>query len=68
MNDEKRQLRVLKRELKRAGNRQRRRFLKNLTAAAEDFDFGRLRTEPMNEPRPPKERRPERKLRAELEA
>ena len=68
MNDEKRQLRILKRELKKAGNRQRRRFLKNLDAAADDFHFGRLQTEPMNERRSRKERRPERNTRGELDA
>jgi hypothetical protein len=51
MRNEKRFLRTLKREVKRAGNRKRRRFLKDIDAAAEDFDFGRDRTAVMNEPR-----------------
>jgi hypothetical protein len=49
MRDEKRFLRTLKREIKRTGNRKRRRFLKNFDAAAEDFDFGRDRSDVMNE-------------------
>jgi hypothetical protein len=41
MRNEKRFLRTLKRDIKRTGNRKRRRFLKNFDAAVEDFDFGR---------------------------
>lgn len=53
MHDDKRQLRKLKRQIKRAGNRKRRRYLKDLDAAADDFHFGRDRTDVMNEPRRP---------------
>ena len=53
MHDDKRQLRKLKREIKKAGNRKRRRYLKDLDAAADDFHFGRDRTDVMNEPRRP---------------
>jgi hypothetical protein len=49
MRNEKRFLRTLKRDIKRTGNRKRRRFLKNIGAASEDFDFGRDRTDVMNE-------------------
>lgn len=49
MKDEKRFLRELKRSVKKTGNRKRRRFLKDVTAEAEDFSFGRDRTDVMNE-------------------
>ena len=51
MNDEKRFLRDLKRQIKKTGNRRRRRYLKQVDAAADDFDFGRDRSDVMNEPR-----------------
>jgi hypothetical protein len=51
MKDEKRFLRRLKRDLKRAGSRRRRRRLKDLEADPHDFDFGRNRSELMNKPR-----------------
>ena len=49
MNDERRFLRELKRTVKKAGNRKRRRYLKDVTAEADDFTFGRDRTDVMNE-------------------
>jgi hypothetical protein len=49
MKDENRFLRELKRTIKKAGNRKRRRYLKDVAAAAEDFSFGRDRTDVMNE-------------------
>jgi len=49
MNNEKRLLRILKRDIKRTGNRKRRRFLKDIDASPEDFDLGRDRTDVMNE-------------------
>ena len=49
MQDEKRFLRELKRTIKKAGNRKRRRYLKDIAAAADDFSFGRDRTDVMNE-------------------
>jgi hypothetical protein len=49
MKDEKRFLRELKRTVKKAGNRKRRRYLKDVAAKAEDFSFGRDRTDVMNE-------------------
>jgi hypothetical protein len=49
MRNEKQFLRNLKRDIKRTGNRKRRRFLKNVDAVADDFDFGRNRTDVMNE-------------------
>ena len=49
MRNEKRFLRTLKRDIKRSGNRKRRRFLKNIDASPEDFDLGRDRTDVMNE-------------------
>ena len=49
MRNEKQFLRNLKRDIKRTGNRKRRRFLKNIEAAPEDFDLGRDRTDVMNE-------------------
>jgi len=52
MNDDKRLLRKLKREIKRAGNRQRRRYLKDVDAESSDFRFGRNCSDVMNEPRP----------------
>lgn len=51
MNDDKRLLRKLKREVKRAGNRKRRRYLKNVSSEPDDFNFGRVRSDVMNEPR-----------------
>ena len=49
MHDEKRFLRNLKRQIKRAGNRKRRRYLKDVDAPADEFDLGRDRTDVMNE-------------------
>jgi len=51
MHDDKRQLRKLKRQIKKAGNRKRRRYFKDVAAPADDFQFGRDRTDVMNEPR-----------------
>ena len=51
MNDEKRFLRELKRQVKKSGNRKRRRYLKDVAAEADDFSFGRDRTDVMNEKR-----------------
>jgi hypothetical protein len=53
MNDDKRQLRNLKRDIKRAGNRKRRHYLKDVDADPQDFDFGRNRSDVMNEPKAP---------------
>ena len=49
MRNEKRFLRNLKRDIKRTGNRKRRRFLKNIYVSPEDFDLGRDCTDVMNE-------------------
>ena len=49
MKDEKRFLRELKRTVKKAGNRKRRRYLKDVAVEPEDFTFGRDRTDVMNE-------------------
>ena len=49
MRNEKQFLRNLKRDIKRTGNRKRRRFLKNIDVSPEDFDLGRDRTDVMNE-------------------
>ncbi|HEX5106276.1 MAG TPA: hypothetical protein VFV87_20795 [Pirellulaceae bacterium] len=49
MKDEKRFLRELKRSIKKAGNRKRRRYLKDVTAEADEFSFGRDRTDVMND-------------------
>jgi len=49
MRNEKQFLRNLTRDIKRTGNRKRRRFLKNIDASPEDFDLGRDRTDVMNE-------------------
>jgi hypothetical protein len=57
MRNEKRFLRTLKRDIKRTGNRKRRRFLKNIDASPEDFDLGRDRTDVMNEQSHEKPRR-----------
>lgn len=54
MRNEKRFLRTLKRDVKRAGNRKRRRFLNNVEASPDEFNFGRDRTDVMNEQRPTK--------------
>lgn len=51
MNDEKRQIRDLKRQIKKQGNRKRRRFLKNLSTDPRDFDFRGDCSETMNERR-----------------
>lgn len=50
MHDEKRELRNLKRQIKKSGNKKRRRYLKNVTADPDGFDFGRDRSDVMNEP------------------
>ena len=52
MADDKRELRKLKREIKKLGNRRRRRWQKDLEAEPDDFDYGRDRSDMMNEPRP----------------
>jgi hypothetical protein len=49
MNDDKRQIRELKREVKRSGNRKRRRYLKDLSADPSGFDYGHDRSDTMNE-------------------
>ncbi len=59
MNDEKRRLRELKRDIKKTGNRRRRRFLKQLDQEPDDFDFGLDRSDTMNE----KTTRPKRRYR-----
>jgi hypothetical protein len=51
MRDDKRLLRQIKRDIKRAGNRKRRRYLKDVTAEADDFSYGRKRSDIMNERR-----------------
>ncbi len=51
MSDDKRFLRQLKRQIKRDGNRKRRRYLKNLDVDANEFEFGRDSSEVMNESR-----------------
>jgi len=51
MNDDKRLLRQIKRDIKRAGNRKRRRYLKDVTTEADDFSFGRKRSDVMNQQR-----------------
>jgi len=53
MRDYKRLLRKLKRETKKAGNRRRRHFLKDIHTDPDDFDFGRDRSAEMNEPHRP---------------
>jgi len=40
MHDDKRRLRRLKREIKKQGNRKRRRFFKDVTKSADQFEFG----------------------------
>ncbi|MEN6494842.1 MAG: hypothetical protein ABFD16_11195 [Thermoguttaceae bacterium] len=49
--DDKRFLRKLKRDIKRSGNRKRRRYLKDIATDPGDFRFGRERSDVMNEPR-----------------
>ena len=60
MRNEKRFLRTLKRDIKRTGNRKRRRFLKKIDTSPEVFDLGRDRTDVMNERPREKPRRWER--------
>ncbi len=52
MSDDKRFLRRLKRQIKQAGNRKLRRYLKDIDADVNDFDYGRDRSDTMNEPKP----------------
>jgi hypothetical protein len=52
MSDDKRFLRELKRQIKKAGNRKLRRYLKDVDADVNDFDYGRDRSDTMNEPKP----------------
>ncbi len=56
MSDDKRYLRQLKRDIKKAGNRKMRRYLKDPSADPDEFDYGRKRSEVMNEK--PKTERP----------
>ncbi|MEX1231768.1 MAG: hypothetical protein WEB58_16090 [Planctomycetaceae bacterium] len=49
--DDKRLMRKLKRDVKRVGNRKRRRYLKDVHFEPGDFDFGRNRSDVMNERR-----------------
>lgn len=49
MNDDKRLLRKLKRQVKRTGNKKRRRYLKDVAAEPGSFDFGADRSDVMNE-------------------
>lgn len=51
MRDDKRRLRQHKRQIKQAGKKKRRRYLKDVDADPADFDFGCDRSEVMNEPR-----------------
>ena len=51
MQDDKRFLRKLKRDIKRTGNRKRRKYLKDVEVNPDEFAFGRDRTDVMNEPR-----------------
>ncbi|MFO0905278.1 MAG: hypothetical protein U0939_19880 [Pirellulales bacterium] len=57
MRNEKRELRQLKREIKKAGNRKLRRYLKDVAADPDEFQYGRQRSDVMNE-RPGKSERP----------
>ncbi|MHB1036379.1 MAG: hypothetical protein ACYC35_18610 [Pirellulales bacterium] len=50
MRDDKRLLRRLKRDIKRVGNRKRRHYLIDVDADPREFDFGRNRSDVMNEP------------------
>ena len=52
MSDDKRFLRRLKRQVKQTGNRKLRRHLKKIDAEVSDFDYGRDRSDVMNEPKP----------------
>lgn len=56
VSDDKRYLRQLKRDIKKAGNRKMRRYLKDPSADPDEFDYGRKRSEVMNEK--PKTERP----------
>lgn len=49
VSDDKRYLRQLKRDIKKAGNRKKRRYLKDPSADPSDFDYGRKRSDVMNE-------------------
>ena len=49
MNDNKRLIRQLKREVKRAGTRKLRRYLKDLNTEPDDFDYGANCSAAMNE-------------------
>lgn len=48
MVDEKKKLREDKKIVKKAGNRKRRHFLKDLSNQLEDFDFGNFSSKPLN--------------------
>jgi hypothetical protein len=49
MHDDKRLIRKLKKEVKRSGNRKRRRYLKAVDAEPNDFEFGRNASAAMND-------------------
>lgn len=48
MKDNKKYYRNLKKEIKKAGNRKRRQYLKNLDADPNDFDFGSDQSSALN--------------------
>ena len=52
MSDDKRFLRRLKREIKQAGKRKLRRYVKNVDADLDDFDYGCDCSDIMNEQKP----------------
>lgn len=49
MKDDKRLIRDMKREIKKAGNRKRRRYLKDVTADPNGFHFGYVQSDVLNE-------------------
>lgn len=51
MHDDKRRLRQLKRDIKKQGNRKRRRFYKDVSTATDDFNFGFDSSRLLNEQR-----------------
>ena len=57
MHDDKRGLRQLKRDIKKQGNRKRRRFYKDVSAAVDNFDFGFDSSRLLNEQRTQRDER-----------
>ncbi len=67
MHDDKRLLRKMKKEVKRSGTRKRRRYLKDLTADPDQFEFGGDSSQVFNEQRRKARQKQEKQKQSEQE-